>query len=532
MSADADEMQTLRLSRRAALTLRGAFNIVEQLLEDFDLAEQYPITHGQTELFARMNRRLNRKLEQRGAGGFESATIREPLLPAEAQAVRDASGVLLDLLQSEQGREFLTGIGWLAAPDQPVDETEIGHLEQAQDSLDPTGVRPENAEDNASERLDELITAYGVEAVWTGFRDERDLPPREIDRVNSIVELLGERRFRRRLEQVGANLPTDPVVSHHDVFPGIIDPALDVEGNIVQVAESIANAEVGWPGTDDAFRALESAVDRDADCATAFNALVGITALAVEGHSRMNRDQRLAGELPAAADAAYTDAMSIVESEHCVGQNAQDTLWQRLDVVTERLTPGTSRSNVIQAAQQLLNDLRAVHEPPEDFSAEETNRNRQLTHITQLRATLEDRLEDPIATEDELQEELRQTRPSSGADCSEYLVSLAELAVTAARLQVFLGPDVPRHHRNTRTGRVSHERRQLLERMGHGREVVDQPLPTPERDCFQDDTLTALRNDFISILDPLEDDPDDVETRAYAVLSDIRNAFMDPRRES
>lgn len=471
MSANADQ-QTLTVDVQEALVLRGALNVIRELATAPGLEPNVavPINSGRDDLFRRLTDRYRKKIEQTEETG--GATLTEPLTAAEAQAIRDAAGVLSTLLQDPAGREQLVEIGWLRHPDQDVDQGEIRTLDEIADRLDPTGVRPGVTED----------------------------------------------------------------VDEHDVFPGIIEPNVDLEGNIVQVSEQISNVAVEWPGTDRAFAMLEGAVDRGSTCQDAFIALAGITALAVAGQGRMDHDQRLAGELPAHVDAAYTDAMSIVESEHCVGDNAQDTLWTRIDEVTNRLTPGTSRPNVRNAAHQLLNDLRSVSEAAEDFSLDEAigegDDERLLGHIDGLRADLENKIgpmTHAITNEADLEEEIIKIRPNSRAGCSEYLVSFAELAVIAG--QVAIARDrVDGSTFSDLQSTIDAERRALLDRMGLDNVIVDEPLPTVQRDCASTESLQEIGGSFASILNPVESDPDDVETRTFAALSDIRQLFLDPRR--
>lgn len=182
----------------------------------------------------------------------------------------------------------------------------------------------------------------------------------------------------------------------------------------------------------------------------------------------------------------------------------------------------------IEELEDLLNriDPTGVRSVPTDLATSQTDVE-LIMRIDRLRSELA--AVRPVTTEDELDRAIDALLPHSSADCGLLLVSLAELAQVAYQVAI-AEDDVPQRRFTAMKQTVEHNRRLILNKMGFELDVVDEPIPGPQRNCLGRETFNELRDSFISILDPIPDDPEAADTRAFAAISDIRNAFQDPRR--
>lgn len=493
MSAEQEE-QVLTIDHAEAPVLGGALNLAVEILEERTVETPFPLQRGQLPVLRRVNRRLSRRREgmagerETGTGAADILEIRLHLEAAEAQAVRDAAGVLEELLESDEGRQLLSRIDWLRSPAQPVHEGELQILMDVQQQIDPTGVRPD--------------------------------APRSVEDVTGVTS--------------GELGPEEPLV----------DFDLPPANNAVRVAERLNQGPSAWESLPDAQTRVNEILGRhpgrDPICPQVLTVFAELTGLAVmakrrEGDHGLDAWGRF---LPTLED-AYTALLAAVETGHCVSRNAQATLDQRIDDVMaamrDQVPARGPAPDIEEEAQQFLNDLRSMADSTTDFTVAEADDERLLNHIEQLRAKLEDSIQNAHDRTrppdmDDIREAILGFRPPSNASCSDYLVSMAELTVLAAGVEATRDQHTRQRDYFDLRNRIQHERRLLLDRMGADFVVVDEPLPTPQRECFEREALADLRESVQSILDPIEDDPDDVETRAYAALSDIRNAFEDARR--
>lgn len=471
-----DDQQTIQLTPEEVLVLRGAMNVAEEVLEQpgLEIARRFPITTGQLPTIRALKNRLESRVE--GTATVGGDRVQETLTPAEAQAVRDVAGLLEFLLQDAGGREILVQIGWLRSADQPVDQEEIDALMTVMDMVDPTGVRPERTE-----------------------------PQRE----------LGE----------------------------IIDPTLSLEAVLANAEDEIVSAGLPWPGFEQATFHLQGAIDSFAGgrttlgCETILKNLVVVTKLALAGQQHFQgQDRQTIGEWAPLVDEAYLSVMSSVEVKHCVNRNAQETLWDHIDdVVNSVVSPQASQAarESARALIQAMQNMTVSGGIDTDFPTPTDDDQRLLNHITQLRADLEETLESArtpggVFNENQVEIEATEALPSSRADCGELLASLAELVVLQARVVAF-NEDLPRGQRIP-LDIVANARRAVLEKMGFDDVFVNDSIPGDRRECFPQDVLNGLRDSLQSVANPQAADPDDVETRAFAALSDVRDAFQGRER--
>lgn len=198
----------------------------------------------------------------------------------------------------------------------------------------------------------------------------------------------------------------------------------------------------------------------------------------------------------------------------------QRELEQLMDVINRIDPTGVregSREKGLRGAFEGKPPLVVGPEPANRFfpekEPERRTREGQLQRIERLRSELGDALTAADVDVDDLETEVeRALSAQDNVNCNSLLVALAELASITARATA---ADVAQPI--SRTVPVVDDARRL---------VVSR-LESDE--CLARSTLRDLRGAVLSISDPLEDDPDDVETRAFAALSDIRNAFEGPR---
>lgn len=155
MSVAAGDGQAVELTIEELQVLRGAFNVVCELLSrpGLEVPPGLPISREREALFNRIADRLERRVEQ-----ADREPVREVLTPAEAQAVRDVAGGLEVLLQDPIGRERLVEVGFLVSADQVVEQAEVEMLQDILNRIEPTGVREAPgvtpARGSALERID------------------------------------------------------------------------------------------------------------------------------------------------------------------------------------------------------------------------------------------------------------------------------------------------------------------------------------------------------------------------------------------
>lgn len=484
------EQQSVELSIHETTVLRGAMNVAILVLErDPSVIQDFPLEESQHDVIERLNAEFGRRA--RGAPGtMEPIKITVQLDPVEAQAVRDTAGLVEMLLQTESGRELLTQVGWLRAPDQAVDGEELEQLRTIRQMIDPTGVRPEIEEP-------------------TGVI-ETDFPPDDVD------------------------FPPDE---------RLIIEELTVTENLDRVSTIIQRQHEPWPGYEDAQdRVANLSVTFDEDphtCAEAYLALIEITALAIAGQDHMPEGpQWFAGGYPPIVDDAYFHVLEFIMDERCLGADSRSALQERVDGVVNRLTPGVSRENIQEAGLQLLKDLKPRVEDvgTGELGAISDSEEALLGRIDQLRSEIEDVMNQTRETGlSNVEDQIESILPASGADCGELLVALAELSQLTG--QVVAAGDQPEFEtfvdRDGKLEPVNHARRRVLDKMGFGRVGVSDPLPGRDRECFPNDdtdSLGRIRSAIISIHDPLRGDDDNLETRVLNAMSLIRSAFQDPQR--
>lgn len=156
-----DGRQSFRLEVQEATVLRGALNVVVEIIQSPQLevpeglAEIADITIDGPRLpiYMELLSRLDTRVEQ--AAGATTSGFTEVVDAEEAQAIRDAINALTAMLQDPAGREVLVQVGFLVREDQPISEAEIITLESIADRIDPTGVRPgpRTTLDDVEERL-------------------------------------------------------------------------------------------------------------------------------------------------------------------------------------------------------------------------------------------------------------------------------------------------------------------------------------------------------------------------------------------
>lgn len=150
---------------------------------------------------------------------------------------------------------------------------------------------------------------------------------------------------------------------------------------------------------------------------------------------------------------------------------------------------------------------------------------RRRNRVDQLRNELSQI--QPIRTEDDLDAAIDALLPHSASNCEDVLVALAEL--TQVSFQVVIGRgDVPMRRFNAMIRTVDEIRRELMDVLGFRAAAPRSSLPiTVDSPCLDQDTLRGLKDSFLSMIDPIESEPDDPATRASTALSDIQAAIAD-----
>lgn len=456
MSAGAQGRQAIQLTRRQISVLGGAINVATELLEQPGLEDgmTFPVTTGQLPIFRGLRERLQGSFEELD----DARTSRDVLAldPAEAQAVRDVTGVLEALLQDEGGREILAAVGYLARPDQPVDRSEIEVLMDIQDMVDPTGVRPNGLE-------------------------------------------FGERREPTRGEGE------------------VIDPSLSIQAVLANAEDDIAGAETPWLGFEQTSFVLRDTTAAygggrtNQDCAAILKSLVATVKHVVAGGRRLGRPARsereAAREFPDMADDALSAVMTSVETRHCVNRNAQETLWNNIEVLLDALAPPlVNTDDATMAGLRIVRTLQDVTRE-EPTAAEQA----RLDRVERIREEIDLGViqQSPIENLDDVDTAVRSVLPSRlrGGSCDTYLESLAELAMVAGQVVAVPGePD-----------------RAAIRRVNESRRIVLSAISRDE--CLPMTAVRDLRNAFLEIHSPLPDSDADLEGRVLSFLDDVENVW-------
>lgn len=150
------------------------------------------------------------------------------------------------------------------------------------------------------------------------------------------------------------------------------------------------------------------------------------------------------------------------------------------------------------------------------------DRIRSITGLVIERASESGTLGTADPTEEAVDRGVKAVLPGTGADCGQLLVSLAELAQLDA--QVVAATD------DSRPGQAPRPDQGLIEQVQDARRLIMSRMG--ERGCAPEgQDFRSMRNAFLAIHDPIGDDEaTDLETRTFNAITEIRNAFQDPRR--
>lgn len=195
-TTDGEEQQVLRLTIEEALVLRGAFNVVCEILgrPGLEIPPGTPVSRDRKALFDSLEMQLNRRLDEPVTDAFTDpteASFTQPLGRFEAQAVRDVAGALETMLQDPAGRELLVAVGFLADSEQPVDREEIATLRDIIQRIDPTGAReapqePRQANGGIPLVADNATDPEDRSRFFPDRRPRRRTPEEQLSRIDRL----------------------------------------------------------------------------------------------------------------------------------------------------------------------------------------------------------------------------------------------------------------------------------------------------------------------------------------------------------
>lgn len=575
MSGSAE--QRINLTQNEVQILRGAMNVAEEIIETggLDGTGSFPIVPGQLPIIRNLNEQLRRR--SIGVEGAEAPSSIQTVFNAEeSQAVRDVAGLLRTLLQDQGGREVLTEIGWLRDPDQRVNQDELDALMTVMDMLEPTGERPMSSLGaglfDPSKSVTQLVDSN--DPVLSSLSTAEDQISNEIppwggwewaeDRLKDIRNIYSGGETDRdcrliylallevTLLAVGGvrNLETAPNRRVAGQFPVWVDEAYTAVMSSIETKFCLPDEHqmTLWDGIDQVINSLTPGAQQAIiDNGTLMVRLLEDNAEFVDGVE--TADMVLEdGEPESLQDLGIP---SVVGGFRFTDDDVED-LQRRLEItrgkanalletarpiVNEQFGDKSNRAVANNAASVAAEEValppnvsftdarRAMREVIESAlegltgtgSSAESDRA-ALQRIDRLRSELDEVLNLPFDDVDEVEKAIRAILPPSPTDCTGLLLSLAELTQIAA--QVAAGG------RWTPAGFVVDQ--QLKRRVDDARRFILARLRGDG--CLDDDTIRGLRDSILTVTEPLEVDPDDVQTRAFAALSDVRDVFQDPRR--